>query len=59
MFRQIVVSSAYKAICVPSLTQSVMSLMNNTKKRGPSMEPWVTPDVTGFKEDISPLMTTR
>ena len=59
MFRQILVSSAYKTIFVPSLTQSVISLMNNTKKRGPIMEPWGTPDVTGFKEDISPLITTR
>ena len=52
-------SSAYKAIFVPSLTHAVISFMNRTKKRGPSMEPWGNPDVTGFKEDISPLITTR
>ena len=54
-----VISIFKKAILVPSFTQSVISFMYNTNKRGQSMEPWGTPGVTGFKEDISLLITTR
>ena len=32
--------------------------MYNKKRRGPSTEPWGTPDVTGTHEEKAPLITT-
>ena len=46
IWRQIVVSSAYGAILVLSLTQSNISLIKITKSKGPRMELWGTPDLT-------------
>ena len=49
---QIFVSSAYSAMCVSVLMPSCKSFMNRTKSKGPKMDPWGTPDRTGFEEDF-------
>ena len=51
-------SSAYKAMFVPSDTQENMSFIKSTKRRGPRIEPWGTPDFTGNTEDLCPPITT-
>ena len=56
--RQSFVSSAYSAMCVSVLMPSCKSFMNKTKSMGPKMDPWGTPDRTGFKEDLTPSNTT-
>ena len=55
----ILVSSAYSAKFVPGLMQDRISFMNKTKRRGPSMEPWGTPELTGTLLDLSPPITTH
>ena len=50
--------SAYSAMCVSVLMPSCKSFMNKTKSKGPKMDPWGTPDRTGFEEDLTPSNTT-
>ena len=50
-------SSAYSAMCVSVLMPSCKSFMNRTKSKGPKMDPWGTPDRTGFEEDLTPSNT--
>ena len=43
-------------MCVPGEIPSVRSFINNTNNRGPSMDPWGTPDFAHFVEDIYSLL---
>ena len=45
-------------MCVSVLMPSCKSFMNKTKSKGPKMDPWGTPDRTGFEEDLTPSNTT-
>ena len=47
------------AMCVSVQMPSCKSFMNRTKSKGPKMDPWGTPDRTGFAEDLTPFNTTR
>ena len=34
------------------------SFINRTNSKGPKMDPWGTPDRTGFEEELTPSNTT-
>ena len=55
---QIFVSSAYNAIFVSLDTHLNISLINRTNKRGPKIEPWGTPDLTGRVLEVTPPIKT-
>ena len=52
ILRQILVSSAYKAILVPGDTVLCMSLMKRTNNNDPRMESCGTPDFTLHMFDL-------
>ena len=59
IFRQILVSSAYKAILVPSETFSYISFIKRVNRRGPRTEPCGTHEFTGKILECLLLITTR
>ena len=45
-------------MCIGTIMPSCKSFMNKTKSMDPKMDPWGTPDRTGFTEDLTPSNTT-
>ena len=43
-------------MCVSVLIPWYKSLIKITKSKGPKMNPWGTPDRTGFAKDLTPLI---
>ena len=59
ILRHIFVSSAYRAMFVPSLMQSDISLINSTNNSGPRIDPCGTPEVTSLRPDLLPFTRTH
>ena len=59
MDRNTFASSAYRAIEVPVKKLLPRSLVYNKNKKGPRIDLFGTPEVTGSQSETAPDMTTR